>query len=487
MSYHSVAEQSCDCCGALRQMLAIALLPLMLIGCGRNNTAEQNREIAASLHAHAPPGNLPTLAPMLARISPAVVNISVQGTVRVAQNPLFQDPLFRRFFGIPQQPETQRFQAVGSGVIIDAAHGLVVTNDHVVKNAQQIQVTLKDRRQRTAKLIGADPQTDIAVLQIEADDLKSVPLGASKDLKVGDYVVAIGDPFGLGQTATFGIVSALGRTGLGIENYEDFIQTDASINPGNSGGALVNLAGQLVGMNTAILSQSGGNVGVGFAIPVDMVSSIARELIANGKISRGALGVVIQDLTPELAGAMGVKSASGAVVSQVQPHSAADSAGLKPGDIITAMNGITIGNSNDLRNAVGEEEPHTNVRLTLLRNGRQMSVKVTLGTQNTRVASASEPASAHQESALLSGLTTGAIPHDDPEFGHTAGVYVQNVDPASAAADAGLRQGDIILSAGHRRVANAADLDRIAHAQPQGKPLLLQVKRGDAILFMAIG
>ena len=355
-------------------MLLSALAPA---ACGQQNKAAENRQVSEALGAHPPPDNLPTLAPMLARVSPAVVNISVQGTVKV-QNPLFNDPFFRQFFGMSQAPQTEHFLAVGSGVIIDAARGFVVTNNHVIRNAQQIQVTLKDRRQLTAKLVGADPQTDIAVLHIDADNLSGIELGDSKDLKVGDYVVAIGDPFGIGQTATFGIVSALGRTGLGIENYENFIQTDASINPGNSGGALVNMAGQFVGMNTAILSENGGNVGVGFAIPVDMVRTIARDLIESGKVSRGALGVLIQDLTPAIAQARGLHISAGALVSRVEPNSPAGKAGLKSGDVITAMNGIAIGNANDLRNAVGEESPGTVVRLTFLRNGREQTASVTL-------------------------------------------------------------------------------------------------------------
>ncbi|MGH6877693.1 MAG: trypsin-like peptidase domain-containing protein, partial [Rhizomicrobium sp.] len=310
------AARKCLAVSALARIAAIALLSLAAASCGRQSG--QDRQVAATLRAHAPPDGLPTLAPMLAKVSPAVVNISVQGTIQVAQNPAFQDPLFRQFFGIPAQPQTERFQAVGSGVIIDAARGLIVTNDHVVKNAQEIQVTLKDRRQRTAKLIGADPQTDIAVLQIPAVNLKDIPLGTSKDLRVGDYVVAIGDPFGIGQTATFGIVSALGRTGLGIESYEDFIQTDASINPGNSGGALVDLQGRLIGINTAILAPGGGNIGIGFAVPINMARQVMDQLLRYGEVKRGRIGVAIQDLTPDIAQALGTTHTQGAVIARVE-------------------------------------------------------------------------------------------------------------------------------------------------------------------------
>ncbi|HEX4078497.1 MAG TPA: DegQ family serine endoprotease [Rhizomicrobium sp.] len=472
---------------ALSRVAAVLLVSLAAVACGRQNAAVQSRQVAASLRAHAPPANLPTLAPMLARVSPAVVNISVQGTVQVAENPAFQDPMFRQFFGLQEQPETEHFQAVGSGVVIDAARGLIVTNNHVVRNAQQIQVTLKDRRQRSAKLIGADPQTDIAILQIDAGNLKGIPLGTSRDLRVGDYVVAIGDPFGIGQTATFGIVSALGRTGLGIENYEDFIQTDASINPGNSGGALVNMAGQLIGMNTAILSQSGGNVGVGFAIPVDMVRTIARELIQSGKISRGALGVTIQDLTPRLARAMGMKISSGALVSQVHANSAAAKADVRSGDVITRLNGIAIANSNDLRNAVGEESPGTEVTLTLLRGGKEQKIDVRLEALTVAANDSAPTAQTSQGKRLLSGVTLGAIPQSNPDYGTATGTYVENVVPGSAAATAGLQPGDIIIEADRMPVTSTSDLDRILHGRAAGNPLLLQVERGNSTLFLAIG
>jgi Do/DeqQ family serine protease len=340
---------------------------------------------------------------MLARVSPAVVNISVQGTVQAAQDPLFQDPLFRRFFGLPDNPNpentpTERFQAVGSGVIFDAERGYVITNNHVVNRADKILITLKDRRQLTAKLVAADPQTDVAVLKVEGDHLISMPLGDSKRLQVGDYVVAIGNPFGVGQAATFGIVSAVGRTGLGIESYEDFIQTDASINPGNSGGALVDMAGRLVGMNAAIISRGGGNVGVGFAIPIDLVRIVAEQLIAKGKVSRGALGVAIQDLTPALAQAMGVNLAGGALVSQVVPQSAAAKAGIEQGDIITAMDGEPVASSSQLRNTVGQKQPGTAVRLSVLHQGKERTVTTTLDPLAATASAA--PAGTREETPL---------------------------------------------------------------------------------------
>lgn len=434
---------------------------------------------------------LPTLAPILSKVSPAVVSISVQGTAQVEQSPLFQDPFFRRFFGLPENGgprsmPTQRFRAVGSGVIFDAEHGYLLTNNHVVERADNIRVTLKDRRQLNAKLVATDPKTDIAVLKIAADRLTSLPIGRSKDLQVGDYVVAIGNPFGVGQAATFGIISALGRTGLGIESYEDFIQTDASINPGNSGGALVDMSGRLIGINTAILSRSGGNVGVGFAIPIDLAKSVAQQLIAHGKISRGALGIVIQDLTPGIAQAMGVNLSHGAVVSQVLPKSAAAKADVKEGDIVTALDGQPVADSGQLRNAVGQMPPGTAVRLTLSRDGREMNVSVTLEPQ-TESASASSAMSAQGGSEPpLSGMTVGPVPEDDEHFGKLKGVYVMNVAAGSAADEAGLQQGDIIVSAGNLPVGRPSELAQILRGKPKEKPLLLRVVRGQASFFLTI-
>jgi Do/DeqQ family serine protease len=438
---------------------------------------------AASATGAAPP----SLAPMLARVSPAVVNVSVQGTMAVADNPILKDPLFREFFGVPENapPPQQRFQAAGSGVIYDAALGYVLTNNHVVEHATKILVTLTDRRQLDAKLIASDPQSDIAILKIVADRLTSLPLGVSKQLQVGDYVVAIGNPFGVGQTATFGIVSALGRTGLGIERYEDFIQTDASINPGNSGGALVDIEGRLIGMNSAILSRGGGNVGIGFAVPVDMIKSVASQLITYGKVSRGSLGVTIQDLTPALAQAMGIAVSAGAVVTLVMAESAAAKAGLQEGDVIVALDGEPVTGSSQLRNAVGQSKPGVSVRLTLLRDGRERIVPVTLDAQAP--ATAQEAPARTRESSSLSGLTLAPIPRENPLFGKLRGVFITQVDPGSAAEEAGLREGDIVVSAGRVPVSTPAELARILRDQKKGMPLLLQIRRGEASLFTALG
>src|SRR5947209_8636923 len=298
--------------------------------------------------------SVPSLAPMLTRITPGVVGVSVRGRVR-EENPLLQDPFFRRFFNLPQQKQLQEreTQATGSGVIIDAERGYILTNGHVVENATSIEVTTKENRRLPARLIGRDPETDVAVMQIQAQGLTAVPLGDSDRLQVGDFVLAIGNPFGLGQTVTSGIVSALGRSGLGIEGYEDFIQTDASINPGNSGGPLVNLQGQMVGINTAILAPGGGNVGMGFAVPINMARRVMDQLIQYGQVKRGRIGVEIQDLTPDIAEGMKTPHTTGAVIARDDPGAPADRAGLRSGDLVVAVNGVAVRSGTQLRNMIG--------------------------------------------------------------------------------------------------------------------------------------
>src|SRR3954447_2087385 len=322
-------------------------------------------------------GSVPSLAPMLARVTPGVVNIAVKGKVR-EENPLLQDPFFRRFFNLPQrqQPEERETQSTGSGVIVDAASGYVLTNGHVVENATRIEVTTKDNRRFTAKLIGRDADTDIAVLQIPAGGLTSVPSGDSDRLQVGDFVLAIGNPFGLGQTVTSGIVSALGRSGLGIEGYEDFIQTDASINPGNSGGPLVNLYGQVVGINTAILAPGGGNIGIGFAVPINMARRVMDQIIRYGEVKRGRIGVAIQDLTPELAQAMSTQQTEGAVIARVETGSSAEQAGLRTGDLVVAANGTAVHSGTQLRNMIGLARIGDQVTLKVDRRGSEISIPV---------------------------------------------------------------------------------------------------------------
>ncbi|MGD8380288.1 MAG: Do family serine endopeptidase, partial [Gammaproteobacteria bacterium] len=324
---------------------------------------------------------VPTLAPMIKQVTPAVVNISTKGHVEVQQNPLLNDPFFRHFFNVPEQPQQREYQALGSGVIVDAKNGYILTNNHVIEHADEITVKLNDDREFDAKVIGADPETDVAVIKIDAKNLTQVPLGNSSQLQVGDFVVAIGNPFGLEHTVTSGIVSGLGRVGLNLNDqnsYQDFIQTDASINPGNSGGALVNLRGELVGINTAILSRSGGNIGIGFAIPINMAQTVMNQLIKNGKIERGVLGVSIQNLTPELADALGLKNVThGAVVGQVTPGSGADKAGIKQGDVIIEANGKKVANLFDLKNVIGLLPVGSRVDLKVIRDGETRSITAT--------------------------------------------------------------------------------------------------------------
>lgn len=344
------------------------------------------------LHAQAPSpdagDDVPTLAPLVKQVTPGVVNIATTGRVRVEDSPLFndpsfrrflEDPRFRRFFSLPELPQERETHSIGSGVIVDAPGGYVLTNHHVIENADEILVTLKDGRSGNAEVIGSDRQTDIAVLQIEVSDLSALPLGDSDRLEVGDYVVAIGNPFGLGQTVTLGIVSALGRSGLGIEAYEDFIQTDAPINPGNSGGALVDLRGRLVGINTAIVGPTGGNVGIGFAIPINMARLAMDQIIEFGEVRRGRLGIIIQDLTPDLARGLRLEALAGALIAEVLEGSPAQQAGLEPGDVIVAVDGEDVRSVADLRNKIGFKQVGDRVVLQTLRRGEERTVTLAIG------------------------------------------------------------------------------------------------------------
>ncbi len=416
----------------------------------------------------------PSLAPMLEHVLPGVVNIATRGRVPVEQNPLLQDPFFRFFFGLPRPPREREFQSLGSGVIVDAAKGYILTNHHVIDKAQEITVTLRDRRRFQAKVVGSDPATDVALIQIEAEDLTALEMADSDRLRVGDFVVAIGNPFGLGQTVTSGIVSALGRSGLGIEGYEDFIQTDASINPGNSGGALVDLDGKLVGINTAIVAPSGGNVGIGFAIPVNMARDIMEQLIEHGEVRRGRLGVYVQDLTPELAQAFGIKHQEGAVVTQVAEDSPADRAGLEPGDVIVAVNDKPVRDAADLRNRIGLLRLGQRVRLTVIRNGEKRRL----------VAVISAPKKVALEGERISPLLSGALFAQVEDDNRPPGVVVEKVRPRSPAWRAGLRPGDLILSVNRIPVHDLEDLKRAAQRSRRG--LLLNIQRGEAAMFILI-
>ena len=421
-----------------------------------------------------------SIAPMLDELLPGVVNISTTSVKQVRRtNPLFSDPFFKHFFDLPdQKPRTKKSHSLGSGVIIDADKGWIVTNAHVIEGADEINVTLRDRRQFKAKVLGADPEVDVALVQIEAEGLTRVMLGDSEALRVGDFVVAIGNPFGLGQTVTSGIVSALGRSGLGIEGYEDFIQTDASINPGNSGGALVTLDGRLVGINTAIVGPSGGNVGIGFAIPVNMVKSIIGMLAEHGEVKRGQLGVSIQDITPDLAKAFDLEDMKGAVVAQIVKGSPAEKAGLRQGDVILAINGRAVENGSELRNAVGVLAIGTEVVLDLLRDGEKRQVKAVIGAvDETAVAGG-------KINNRLAGASLGEISEKHPLVGRVEGVQVMNVEEGSPAAQAGLRKDDIITSINRQAVTSVEDVAGMSARD--GDTLLLHVVRGNSALFLVI-
>lgn len=418
---------------------------------------------------------LPSLAPVVKKVTPSVVNIAIKGRIAQAQNPLLNDPFFRQFFNVPEQPAEREIQAAGSGVIIDATKGLIITNNHVVENADEITVTLSDGQQLDGKTLGTDPETDIAVVRVPAENLTAITLGNSDQLQVGDYVVAIGNPFGIGQTITHGIVSALRRTGLGIEGYEDFIQTDASINPGNSGGALVNLRGELVGINTAIIGPSGGNVGIGFAIPINMARDVVAQLVEFKEVRRGQLGVMIQDLTPDLAKAMGLTSINaGAVISRVESGSAAESAGLKAGDIVTAINKVMVRNSADLRNKIGLLRVGESVDLTILRKGKEMSLQATLA---KRMAPRLQGGDL---SPLLDGVVLGQAVRNT----QASGVEIISVRSGSKAADAGLRKGDIIVSVNQEPVAGLDDLS--TKVKRDASQLLINVLRNGSALFILL-
>ncbi len=419
---------------------------------------------------------LPTLAPMLQQTLPAVVNIATSGKVRVQQSPLFNDPFFRHFFDVPEQPRERRTQSLGSGVIVDAKNGYIITNNHVIDKADEINVTLSDGRGFRAKLIGSDPETDVAIIQIKAKDLTALPIADSDQLQVGDFAVAIGNPFGLGQTVTSGIISALGRSGLGIEGYEDFIQTDASINPGNSGGALVNLNGELIGINTAIFSQSGGNIGIGFAIPINMARDIMEQLVAHGEVKRGRLGAQAQDITPDLAQAFNLKNGErGAVITQVVPDSAADKAGLKAGDIVLAINGKPVRNASDLRNYIGLLRVGQKVEMTVMREGKRRDL---LARVEEPKASKKVGKTLHQK---LAGAEFANITEGSPLFGHIEGVVIIDVERGSPASRAGLRKGDVIISANRKKISN---IDELAQAVKGHGKLLLNIRRGNGALFL---
>jgi Do/DeqQ family serine protease len=422
--------------------------------------------------------SMPTLAPIVQEVAPAVVSIAVKGEMAVRQNPLFNDPFFRQFFGVPAQPQKQEFQAAGSGVIVDAVHGYVLTNNHLIQDADRITVNLSDGRSLEATMVGTDAATDVAVIRIRPGNLTALRIGNSDRLRVGDFVLAVGNPFGLGGTVTYGIVSAKGRTGLGIEGYEDFIQTDASINPGNSGGALVNLEGELVGINTAIIGPSGGNVGIGLAIPINMAYAVMEQLTKYGKIERGDLGVDVQTLSPAIAQAFHIDLHNGALVSRVEPNSPAAQVGLRMGDVIVAVDGSPVTSAADLHTEIGLKEAGQTVHLEVVRDGRTLTFVTALGSV------AAERVAGATLDKRLAGVVFGATAEQASGTGGPAGVDVVRVAPTSDAFDAGLREGDVITSINRQSVTTLAQLED-AVRKTTGL-LVLSVVRQDESFFLVL-
>ncbi len=432
--------------------------------------------LAASGHAFAQvTAAQPSLAPIIKRVAPAVVNIGVRGTVATPSNPFFEDPGFRRFFGVPPDaaPREREFRSAGSGVIVDARGGYIVTNAHVIKNATEITITLVDDVELKAEVVGSDERSDVAVLRVKDGKLPAeIGLADSSKLQVGDFVIAIGNPFGLQHTVTSGIVSALGRTGISRDGLEDFIQTDAAINPGNSGGALIGLSGELVGINSAILSQSGGNIGIGFAIPSNMVRSIMEQLIESGSVNRGQLGVTTLSLSPEFRKSLGLADdAQGALVSQVVEGSAAARAGVEVGDVITSVRNQPIKTNAELRNTIGMLKVGDSVAIGLLREGKPRTVTAVLR----------EPAQLANASEIHPSLA-GAELVEAAEDG-VGGVRVRGVQAGSPAAQAGLLADDRIIAVNRNRIANLAQLREAAKGQAS---MLLQLRRGNQVLLLPL-
>ncbi len=419
-----------------------------------------------------------SLAPMLDVVRPAVVNIATYATVQT-RNPLLEDPFFRRFFDLPDtRRRYRRTQSAGSGVVVDATKGYVVTNHHVVARADEIAVTLSDGRTLQAELVGADHEVDLAVLKVAAEDLVQVAFADSSALRVGDYAIAIGNPFGLSQTVTSGIVSALGRTGLGIEGVENFIQTDASINPGNSGGALVDLHGRLIGINTAIIAPAGGNIGIGFAIPANMVRAVMGQLITHGKVRRGYLGVSVQELNPELARAFDVERASGVVVVDVEPGSIGERAGVQAGDVIVAMGGRGIETPGDFHSQAAVTFVGSSLDLDIVRQGKRRTLAIEV------VEDQWDNVPGERASSRLAGTLLQNFRDASDAQASGSGVLVTEVDPESVGFRFGLRPGDVLVGANRRKIGSISDLRKAANLDD--RQLLLRVYRAGEFGYVAL-
>ena len=433
-------------------------------------------------------------APIVKQDLPSVVNISSSKVVRTPNQfeGMPADPFFQQFFGPgfgrgQEVPKQRREQSLGSGVIV-SPEGYVLTNNHVVDGATDVKVTLSDKRELKAQVIGTDPKTDVAVLKLEGANFPAITLGDSSKVQVGDYALAIGDPFGVGQTVTMGIVSAKGRGNLGIEDYEDFIQTDAPINPGNSGGALVNDRGELVGINTAILSHgSGGNEGIGFAVPVNLARSVMDQILDHGKVTRGYLGIIIQPITPAMAKALGLNEPQGVLVGDVSPKGPAQASGIERGDILLDLNGKPVNDSNQLRNAIAMMPPGETVTLKVSRNGNARDIHVKLG----ELPVAKEDAQNENQGASEDALAGDSVQNLDADTAQqlglpasSKGVVVTDIDPSSPKADSGLRKGDVIQEVNHQAVHNVAEFKQAMRKSGKENALLL-VNRGGTTLFIA--
>jgi serine protease Do len=477
----------------------MALAMIFLVGAAGFGVARASQALFSG-HVHASmkladPSEGPSrtgFAPIVKSVLPDVVNISTSKVVR-AQTELpegmFNDPFFRQFFGPgsenrPQHPRSQREESLGSGVIV-SPEGYILTNNHVIEGATDVKVTLSNKRQLEAKVVGADPKTDIAVLKVEGSGYPAITVGDSSKVQVGDYALAVGDPFGVGQTVTMGIVSALNRGNLGIEDYEDFIQTDAPINPGNSGGALINDRGELIGINTAIISHgSGGNQGIGFAVPVNLARQVMDQIMDHGKVTRAYLGIVVQDVTPAIAKAMGQGELRGALVGDVKESSPAGKAGLQRGDIILEINGKQVSDSRELRMNISMMKPDTDVKLKIMRDGKESNMTVKLGElPNQEQAKAQDGTSKD----ALEGVTLENLDAESAkDLGlspATKGVVVTDISPSSPEADSGLRRGDVIQEVNHKPVRNVSELNEAIHKS--GKNPLLLVNRQGSTLFIA--
>ena len=478
---------------------AMALAMIFLVGAAGFGVARASQALFSG-HVHASmkladPSEGPSkagFAPIVKAVLPDVVNISTSKVVR-AQTELpegmFNDPFFRQFFGPgsenrPQHPRSQREESLGSGVIV-SPEGYILTNNHVIEGATDVKVTLSNKRQLEAKVVGADPKTDIAVLKVEGSGYPAITVGDSSKVQVGDYALAVGDPFGVGQTVTMGIVSALNRGNLGIEDYEDFIQTDAPINPGNSGGALINDRGELIGINTAIISHgSGGNQGIGFAVPVNLARQVMDQIMDHGKVTRAYLGIVVQDVTPAIAKAMGQSELRGALVGDVKESSPAGRAGLQRGDIILEVNGKQVADSRELRMNISMMKPDADVKLKIMRDGKESNMTVKLGELPNQEQAKAEDGTSKD---ALEGVTLENLDAESAkDLGlspATKGVVVTDISPSSPEADSGLRRGDVIQEVNHKPVRNVSELNEAIHKS--GKNPLLLVNRQGSTLFIA--